>query len=303
MASACPRWTANRNAVNVGRRLVPGLTPAARENEPAPAAAGAGSPVRASRSAPPASSTGITAALPSAAAHISAVWLRVRSLALGSAPFASRAFTTSGRPVRAAVISTVSPLGRAAFGSAPAASRRITTSTLPLVLANDSGVTPYRFAVLAFAPASRSAATTSTLSRWAAQWSAVDPSVAVRFGSTRWPINRCTAARSPFFAASISALSPAPSSRTTAPASTSTVVRCFTFMAITVARVARVARRYRFASRPVLSPTRCMGTPTLSSTVSPRFIIGVSMAYCTCRPPSSWPHAPPASTVGMFTGV
>jgi hypothetical protein len=48
---------------------------------------------------------------------------------------------TSGLPVRAAVIRTVSPPGSAVFGSAPAFSRRSTIAKLPLVQASESGVT------------------------------------------------------------------------------------------------------------------------------------------------------------------
>src|SRR5439155_25745313 len=56
----------------------------------------------------------------SAAAHMSAIWPRVRSFALTSAPCAISSETTSGLPVRAAIISGVSPVGNEAFGFAPA---------------------------------------------------------------------------------------------------------------------------------------------------------------------------------------
>ena len=60
---------------------------------------------------------------------------------------------TSTRPVRAAIISGVSPPSVAASGSAPAASSAVTRLALPLVAASTSGVTPYRFAVWTLAPA------------------------------------------------------------------------------------------------------------------------------------------------------
>ena len=49
---------------------------------------------------------------------------------------------TPSLPVRAAVISAVSPPGSAAFGSAPASSNSSTIAPLPFVQASESGVTP-----------------------------------------------------------------------------------------------------------------------------------------------------------------
>ena len=62
-------------------------------------------------SAPCSASAWIAAALLLAAAHIRAVWPRVVSRRFGSAPCANRVRTVSGSPVRAAVISSVSPPG------------------------------------------------------------------------------------------------------------------------------------------------------------------------------------------------
>ena len=58
----------------------------------------------------------MASACPSAAAHINAVCPRQLSFALTSAPCASSVFTAAGTPVRAAVISAVSPSDCAAFG-------------------------------------------------------------------------------------------------------------------------------------------------------------------------------------------
>ena len=73
---------------------------------------------------------------------MSAVWPRRSSFASATAPRASSAFTTSTDPVRAAVMSGVSPPGSAPFGSAPAFKSRSTMAALPFVHAIESGVTP-----------------------------------------------------------------------------------------------------------------------------------------------------------------
>jgi hypothetical protein len=78
----------------------------------------------------------------SAAAHIKAVCPRQFSFAFTFAPWASSALTASGLPVRAAVISAVSPSGNREFGSAPALSNASIMAAFPLVLATMSGVTP-----------------------------------------------------------------------------------------------------------------------------------------------------------------
>ena len=66
----------------------------------------------------------MASALFSVAAHISAVCPRHPSRASTPAPCARRALTVSGSPVRAAIISGVSPPGVAPFTSAPAAISR-----------------------------------------------------------------------------------------------------------------------------------------------------------------------------------
>ena len=111
-----------------------------------------------------------------ATASMSAVWPRVASRALGSAPAARRLRTTSRPPTRAAVISGVSPLPRAALGSAPAASRASTTRRLPFTQASDSGVTPWSSRAFTSAPAASRSVTMACASRCAAQWRAVVPS-------------------------------------------------------------------------------------------------------------------------------
>ena len=64
------------------------------------------------------------------------------SVALTEAPASISSCSTSPRPVRAAIISGVSPPGLAVSGVAPPASRASTIATLPLVDASASGVTP-----------------------------------------------------------------------------------------------------------------------------------------------------------------
>ena len=81
-------------------------------------------------------------ALFSAAAHIRAVCPFHPSLAFTVAPWASSALMAGTLPVRAAVISAVSPSGKAVFGSAPAASSFSMTAALPLTQARYNGVTP-----------------------------------------------------------------------------------------------------------------------------------------------------------------
>src|SRR5207247_1343915 len=65
-----------------------------------------------------------------------------RSFAFTSAPRASSAFTAPGFPVRAAVMSTVSPPRNFVFGSAPAARSNSTMAGFPFWHASESGVTP-----------------------------------------------------------------------------------------------------------------------------------------------------------------
>jgi hypothetical protein len=111
----------------------------------------------------------MAAALLAAAAHISAVCPFQRSLTLGSAPRTSSAFTTAALPVRAAVMSAVSPSGIEVFGSAPAASSFSTMGALPFTHASHSGVAPYRLGVCTLAPAAMSMSAAARLSKWAAQ--------------------------------------------------------------------------------------------------------------------------------------
>ena len=77
-----------------------------------------------------------------ATAHISAVAPVSVVAALTSAPCPSSARTTSMLPVRAAIISAVSPLACAALGLAPPASSLSTVAALAFSLARISGVTP-----------------------------------------------------------------------------------------------------------------------------------------------------------------
>jgi hypothetical protein len=73
---------------------------------------------------------------------MSAVWPSDGSFAFTSAPWTSRACTAPGLPVRAAVISAVSPDERAAFGFAPAFNSLSIMAALPFSLASSSGVIP-----------------------------------------------------------------------------------------------------------------------------------------------------------------
>ena len=112
----------------------------------------------------------------SVTAHISAVCACTVSFALTLAPRSSSRVAASALPVRAAVISAVSPPGVAVFGSAPASSSARIIAALPLVAARPIGVTPYRFAAFTSAPALISASAVVRSSRRTAQCNAVVPS-------------------------------------------------------------------------------------------------------------------------------
>lgn len=73
---------------------------------------------------------------------MSADWPFQRSFASTSAPWASSTRIASTLPMRAAVMSGVSPSGEAALTSAPAFSSVSIIAAFPLVQANASGVTP-----------------------------------------------------------------------------------------------------------------------------------------------------------------
>src|SRR5438034_2135804 len=139
-----------------------------------------------------------------------AVWPRNCSLASTLAPWATSSLTGSALPVRAAVISAVSPSGDIVLGSAPACSSFSIIAALPFVQAASSGVTPYRFATLTSAPARTKRSTASTLSRSAAMYSAVVPSAPAAFTSGCWRSRARTAAVSPRLTASTSGRSRAP---------------------------------------------------------------------------------------------
>ena len=94
-------------------------------------------------SAPPAMSVRAISVVTVASAPTSArSHSRPSVAALTLAPFASSAFTTSRLPVRAAIMSGVSPLVCARFGSAPAPSSLFTIAVLAFSQARASGVTP-----------------------------------------------------------------------------------------------------------------------------------------------------------------
>ena len=116
-------------------------------------------------SAPCAIRISAAGALPSDAAHISAVCPLYGSTALTLAPASSSSLTASGLPVSAAVIRAVWPSSDVPFGSAPALSSRSITPALPLVHASDSGVILYRVAAFTSAPAASSMSTRATSSR------------------------------------------------------------------------------------------------------------------------------------------
>ena len=187
-------------------------------------------------SAPAAISSSTTAACPSATAHVRAVCsgrvskskmvgsaMRARNafapahswrpkpwtLLSTEAPCESSARTGPSRPVRAAVISAVSPPGSTVSGSAPAPSRSSTIAPLPLVHASDMAVTPYRLAACGSAPASISSRAVSRSSRNAAQCSAVMPSTCATFGSAPLSTSACARAVSASSAASARSASPA----------------------------------------------------------------------------------------------
>ena len=147
-----------------------------------PARAGTYSPlgivtfVRALTSAPRARSNSTMSVWFSITAHISAVCACTVSLALTFAPRSSSSVAASTLPVRAAVISAVSPPGVAVFGSAPASSSARIIAALPLVAARPIGVIPYRFVTFTSAPALISAAAVGRSSRRTAQCNAVVPS-------------------------------------------------------------------------------------------------------------------------------
>ena len=81
------------------------------------------------------------AALPSLAAHISAVWPLYGSTALTFAPASRSSFTASGVPVSDAVISAVCPSSDVLSGSAPALRNLSTSAASPFMAASASGVT------------------------------------------------------------------------------------------------------------------------------------------------------------------
>ena len=154
---------------------------------------------------PPVSSSTLAASVWfSAIAHISAVWPRSDSAAVGSAPADSRRRTTSTLPTRAAVNSGVTPLTRARFGSAPASSSSSTIGRLALSAARASGVTPWSSAAFTCAPASSSSRAASGSSRWDAQCRAVAPSPCGRLTSVPPATRRSARGRSPSLTASIS---------------------------------------------------------------------------------------------------
>ena len=97
-------------------------------------------------------------------------------------------------PLRAQVISAVSPFAWAAPASAPAASRRPTIFELAFVQARVSGVTPYWSARSTSAPAAMSRSAISASSHWAAQWRAVTPSGRLAFTEAPSASNVRTAA-------------------------------------------------------------------------------------------------------------
>ena len=139
---------------------------------------------RACTSAPSPTSVSTISECSWATAHISAVWPLVCSRAFRSAPWDARRRTASADPVRDAVISTVSPEGRAAFASAPAASRVSTIASLPFRQASQSGFTPKSFVASMAAPAPRRASAIAVSSQWAAQCRAVAPSACRAFAET-----------------------------------------------------------------------------------------------------------------------
>jgi hypothetical protein len=72
-------------------------------------------------------------------------------------------------PLRAAVMSGVSPDERAMFGLAPAARRRSIIGALPLRADSQSGVAPSSFTALTRAPDRIKRSAVSRLLRWTAQ--------------------------------------------------------------------------------------------------------------------------------------
>ncbi len=152
-------------------------------------------------SAPASMSAFAASALFSAAAHIRAVCPFQPSFALTVAPCASSALIAGTLPVRAAVISAVSPSGSAVLGSAPAASSFSMTAALPLTHARYSGVTPYRVVALTLAPARSRTSTLSASLRSTATCSGVVPSVSALLISAAFLASDRTAVLSPFFSA------------------------------------------------------------------------------------------------------
>ena len=164
---------------------------------------------RAPTSAPPSSNAPAAARWFSAAAHISAVWPRQPSRRFGSAPRSRSTRTASARPVRAVVISAVSPSGVAQFGSAPASSRSAMNAALPFSHATPSGVASKRLAASTRAPAAISASAIARSSLSAAQWSAVVPSPSGALASSPCASNARVRSASPLRTASTSGASAA----------------------------------------------------------------------------------------------
>jgi hypothetical protein len=160
-------------------------------------------------------------------------------------------------PVRAAVISAVSPSGSGVFASAPASSNSSIIAALPLTAAEYSGVTPYRFAALTLAPARISSSAVVTSSRSVAQCSAVVPSASLTFTEPGCFKRTRTAVASPRLTASRSGdLAPAAPSvlagTATSSVTTDHLAIRFSCMVSPVSDVLRKAEALRYRSAEAL---------------------------------------------------
>ena len=152
--------------------------------------------------APRSSSRRTASGLPTA--HISAVWPKCFSRALGSAPRRRRNSMSLTCPSLAAVISGVSPLSRVALGSAPRSKSSSATPAAPFSIASASGGMPSGLAKSGLAPASSRRRAIASLPRTEDHAKAVEPSSAIASGFAPSASRAETCAKSSPWAASTS---------------------------------------------------------------------------------------------------
>ena len=209
-------------------------------------------------------------------------------------------------PVRAAVISTVSPSGSAVFGVGPGLQQQLDDRRRVAV---DAGEPQRRHAVAiggldVGAGANQQLARCPDRRRSTAQCSAVVPSACGAFTSTRLLEQRANRGR----VAALTASTSGARRRDGRAAQPADEQRARSQNHQTASRASRRVPRLHHQSRaapdrrlvPLLSAKLSRCTPTLSSSVRWRFASGVGCSYLMCRAPLSRRSAPPATTIGRF---